>query len=171
MTDDDRASLRWLRDRVEIEETSRRFGRAADSRDDEERNALLDSCMTDDVEVQYPWGTWHGREEEKRKLATGISALFRVTRHMLTNALIEIDGDRATAEYYVTSPHAVQSADGEKFVWGGGIYRQELVRTRDGWRIAKHHCTGIWIDDDGSLVTKTAENAREHGFASAAAPA
>ena len=73
--------------------------------------------------------------------------MFTFTRHAISNALIEIDGDRARAQYYVTSPHGLASDDGVRVVWGGGIYTHELVRTPAGWRISKHVCTDVWMDD------------------------
>jgi hypothetical protein len=59
------------------------------------------------------------------------------TYHRLSNFVIAVDGDRATARSYV---HAVLQAvpdDGASWVEAVGHYDDELVRTPDGWRIAR----------------------------------
>ena len=83
----------------------------------------------------------------------GMLQMFTFTHHVITNSLIEIDGDRASAQYYVTSPHVIATDNGVRVVWGGGIYAQELVRTPAGWRISKHVCTDVWMDDPEVLAS------------------
>jgi SnoaL-like domain len=64
------------------------------------------------------------------------------TYHRLTNFTISVDGDRATARSYV---HAVLQAipdDPASWVEALGHYDDELVRTPEGWRIARR-TTGI----------------------------
>ena len=58
------------------------------------------------------------------------------TYHRLSNLVINVEGDRATARSYV---HAVLMAipdDPASWVDALGHYDDELVRTPDGWRIA-----------------------------------
>jgi hypothetical protein len=55
----------------------------------------------------------------------------------MTNLVIRVDGDRATARSYV---HALLMAipdDSASWVEALGHYDDELVRTPDGWRIAR----------------------------------
>lgn len=79
--------------------------------------------------------------------------MFTFTRHVITNSLIEIDGDRAKAQYYVTASHGVATDDGVRVVVGRCIYTQELVRPPVGWRISKHVCTDMWVDDPEVLAS------------------
>ena len=51
--------------------------------------------------------------------------------HYVTNPLIEVDGDSATGHW-----HALVTATmpGPQAVWVLGLYKEEYVRTADGWK-------------------------------------
>ena len=77
-------------------------------------------------------------------------AAFPVTQHLITNIDVRIDGDRATSRAMVYNPMGAATREGPLHLFFmGGRYDDELVRTRDGWRIAKRVETPLWFE--GSL--------------------
>jgi hypothetical protein len=147
---------RLLADRIGIERAAYLYGRALDSRDAEGQK-LFKQCMLPDVEVEYFFGKWQGVEEHMKIHRATVQQNFTMTQHMLSNPLIEISGDTATAEWYVHAVHGVKSESGDRIVYAGAIYRQDLVRTSEGWRIKRHHCTTTWEDDGGKLLESCQE--------------
>lgn len=65
----------------------------------------------------------------------GVGVMLPGCRHVVTNLLIDVDGDRATSRSYLQLYDASQP--GQAKLISTGIYHDELVRTSEGWRIAK----------------------------------
>ena len=147
--------VRQLQDRIEIEKVGYLYGRALDGRNPD----LYDQCLTEDVRVEYPHGTWQGLEQHKANNRKTAQQAFNWTHHVYSNPLIAIDGDTATAQWYVTAWHGMPGEDGEEIVAAGALYDQELVRTPAGWRIARHVCTLRWTED-GGMVKDLSERVR-----------
>ncbi len=62
----------------------------------------------------------------------------------MTNHLVTVDGDRASAHTY-GSWRLIRHAAGDPPVWDGtGYYDDELVRTPAGWRITKRVCRVVF---------------------------
>ena len=140
-------AVQTLLDRIEIEKLGFLCARGIDT-----DAAYFDQCMTEDVEVVYPFGQWSGRAAYKRARDETIGATFAFTQHLLTNAIIDIDGDTARAQYYVFAAQALKATGGKDVVYAGATYTQDLVRTPQGWRIKRHHCESRWIDDKVGLM-------------------
>jgi ketosteroid isomerase-like protein len=125
-------------DKEQITEVLTRYATGIDSKD----WALLRTCWTEDVEVDYgEVGQYSGADAITGLMETLHNAMGP-TYHRLTNFVIAVDGDRATARSYV---HAVLQAipdDAASWVEALGHYDDELVRTPDGWRISRR-TTGI----------------------------
>ena len=64
------------------------------------------------------------------------------TMHQLSNIAINVDGDTASARTYVDA--VLMTPDGQSGVNPVGFYDDELVRTPDGWRIARRHVTIVY---------------------------
>jgi hypothetical protein len=79
------------------------------------------------------WGDAQGREAIER-LFEGFRASTPLAVHLAVNPAIEVDGDRATARWWGVI--AATMAAGEA-LWIAGVYDDELVRTAEGWRIAR----------------------------------
>ncbi|MFA5607383.1 MAG: nuclear transport factor 2 family protein [Leucobacter sp.] len=68
-------------------------------------------------------------------------------QHLLSNIVItELNGDRATtrAEYFHVGAHRTDIDTEANLILKGGFYIDELVRTVDGWRIARHEINRRW---------------------------
>ena len=111
----------------------------------------FDALMTDEVEVLYGFGQWRGRELHKRIFLATIPMVFTATQHAITNALIEIDGMTAEAEYDVLATHVIGDASAIARV--GLVYRQGLTKSDLGWRIHRHEASTVWVDDpEGAMA-------------------
>jgi hypothetical protein len=75
----------------------------------------------------------------------GALARMRRTQHAISNLLIEVDGDQATAETYCQAYHELDTPDGgvlEMVV--GGRYLDRLERRNGEWRIAERLYVMDW---------------------------
>lgn len=97
---------------------------------DRGRVAELAACFAADGTIEYPGATATGPEAIAQSLSSGEPNPARTfVRHHVTNPLIEVDGDTATARSYF----AVYSNNGPDHA---GTYNDMLVRTAQGWRFA-----------------------------------
>ena len=60
-----------------------------------------------------------------------------MTQHLVTNRAVTVSGDTATCRSCLFNPMGVTDGDGLAVFLEGGYYRDKLVRTPDGWRIAE----------------------------------
>lgn len=119
--------------RLQISDLLHRYATAVDTKD----WAKFRSCFTEDAETDYGViGRWSDADA-----ITGFMADVHVgmgdSLHMLHNIAIALETpERASAVSYV---HAVQVPAGEPDEWidAVGQYVDEIVRTGDGWRIAR----------------------------------
>jgi hypothetical protein len=99
-------------------------------------------------------GVWDGSpvakaegREEIRKLFSAMASL-PMAYHAVTNPIIEIDGDTARGHWHLISGSVSQTGDVPTGFMGGSTsimadsssfgfagYKEEYVRTQDGWRI------------------------------------
>ncbi len=88
------------------------------------------ALFTEDAVTDGTAGRTAGRENIRRLYRS-----YQVTPfafHRVTNPIIKVAGDQATGNWHVLV--ALARPDGQA-VWIAGIYDEEYVRSRDGWRI------------------------------------
>ena len=115
-------------DQLDIAQTIHRYALAVDTED----WTLLDEAFTADAFADYTDVAHitgddcelHGREAIAAWLQRHTGG--RDTQHVMTNHVIDLDGDTATMRNYMIQPNGSR-----------GIYTTEVVRTPDGWRIAR----------------------------------
>ncbi|MFJ9082692.1 nuclear transport factor 2 family protein [Streptomyces sp. NPDC102384] len=139
-TEEMQRQVRVLTDRAEITDLLDRYLRSLDDGVFDEEWAR--AFHTEDVTAEMPIGTVHGREALLARIRGGM-ALFDRTVHMGTNAVIEVDGDRATARGAQLSTHVLADGSGSVFV-SAGHADTGLVRTADGWRISASTLRVVW---------------------------
>src|SRR5262249_57663457 len=101
------------------------------------------SCFTDDVDADYgAVGSWKSLDAITDFMTT-VHAGMPHTLHRLSNMVIAVDGDRATARTYVDA--FLVLADGANAVNAIGFYDDDLVRTAGGWRIARRRFTQVHV--------------------------
>lgn len=98
---------------------------------------LFRTCWTDDVDADYGDLGRHSGVDALTDLMTRIHDAMGPTYHRMSNLAIAVDGDRATARSYVHAALMTIPDDPASWVEALGHYDDELVRTPDGWRIAR----------------------------------
>ncbi|MGH7286773.1 MAG: nuclear transport factor 2 family protein [Myxococcota bacterium] len=128
-------SVQEISDRIEINDLLIRYTKAIDQKDWK----LLDSVFTPDAEVDYvSSGGIKGSYPEARAWLEKALAIFPTTVHYVTNSEVTLAGDRASARTAVYNPMFFRNPDGTLHHFAvGAYYVDELVRTAQGWRIAK----------------------------------
>lgn len=123
-------------DREQIFDLTVRYATAIDSR----QYSLLETVFTGDAAIDYGVvGQWIGAVEVARFMeAAHIGAAH--TMHRMTNQVIAIEGDRGTVRTYVDALILAGDGSGANPV---GYYDDEVVRTADGWRIARRTYTPV----------------------------
>ncbi|MFI2234311.1 nuclear transport factor 2 family protein [Nocardia testacea] len=77
---------------------------------------------------------------------------FEATQHLLTNHLVDIDGDTAVCTASFQATHRGNDEFGASLWTLGGSYRFDLVRVAGGWRIRGLVMTPVWGDGNRRLL-------------------
>jgi len=120
----------------------------------------LDTKSWDDLdEVFVPEATAHlteeltGREAIKHRVRRALDHLDS-SQHLVTNHQIVVDGDRASCRCYLQAQHVRESAPGSPNFIVAGRYDDQLVRTVEGWRIARRELVIMWTDGNPSVTRR-----------------
>jgi hypothetical protein len=115
-----------------------RYATGIDRRD----RALLRSCFTADFQGDYgDFGYWRSGDEIADFMERSHAAMGH-TLHRMTNIVIEGEGDRAAARSYVDALLMPGDPSGPVHR-ASGWYEDELVRTAEGWRLARRKFVGV----------------------------
>ena len=133
-----------ISDRLEIEQVMVKYVWALDAK---EFDALRD-VFTADAQVDYTEsGGIAGPATEFIPWVAKMLSAFPMTQHLLMNVDITLDGDRATARSACYNPMGAATREGPLHHFFIGIeYHDEIVRTADGWRIARRVEKQRWFD-------------------------
>lgn len=126
-----------LADRIAVAEVLLRYGSSLDECDWDR----LETCFAADAVGQLAGGP---RLEGYTAIAEAVRAAlahYSITQHHIANAEVDLDGDRARLRANLIATHV---HDGGDFVVKG-VYREELHRTADGWRISFHQLDLVWM--------------------------
>jgi 3-phenylpropionate/cinnamic acid dioxygenase small subunit len=117
-------------DREQISDVLIRYATGIDTRN----WPLFRTCFTPDVHADYGHiGVWYDVDGITEFMTTAHRDMSG-TKHMMSNFVIDVNGDEASAVSYV---HAVLVLTDEPLSWvdAVGHYVDQFVRTPDGWRI------------------------------------
>jgi hypothetical protein len=78
--------------------------------------------------------------------------LLTATQHYITNHAVSVSGDHAHSSCYVLAQHFLRGAEGGSKFMVGGIYSDELVRTAEGWQIARRDVRGVWTSGNRTIA-------------------
>ena len=119
-----------LADRLAIQDLRYRYCYLIDDGD----LAALPALFTEDVNLDYGgMGTYDGHDGVAEFAALVESTLQRTT-HLVTNSLVDVDGDRASGRHYVLSSVTFDDGTGG---WRIGQYVDEYRRVDGEWLIAE----------------------------------
>ncbi|WP_156839505.1 nuclear transport factor 2 family protein [Novosphingobium aquimarinum] len=130
-------SLQEISDRLEIQDLFARYSFAIDDRDFD----VLDTVFTPDAVIDYSeTGGAKGTVGEIKAWLPVAMKRFPMFQHMVATTQLKLDGDKATSRTILFNPMTYRKPDGEDQVFFIGLwYRDELVRTPDGWRISSRY--------------------------------
>lgn len=132
-------STRELSDRCEISETIQLYFLAMDTWD----YTLLERVFTPDAVMQYEMQRERGAKTTYREMLPSFREFnrrFSFMQHVGSQLLIETNGDAASARHNLRALHVQTALDGREHRWAVyGVYRDQLVRTPEGWRIRERH--------------------------------
>ncbi len=127
-------TLQDVADRIEIDDLLTRYATALDAKDWE----LFATCFTPDAFIDYTGaGGIKGNLPEVRAWLAQVMAGFPMTQHLVTNRAVQVSGATATCRSCLFNPMGVRDGDGLAVFLEGGYYRDKLLRTPAGWRIAE----------------------------------
>ena len=118
-------------DKEQIVEVLIRYATGIDSKD----WPLFRSCWTDEIDVDYQQLGRFTSADALTEVMTRLHEDMGPTYHRLSNFVIAVDGDRATARSYVHAVLMLQPDDSTNWVDALGHYDDVFVRTQGGWRI------------------------------------
>jgi 3-phenylpropionate/cinnamic acid dioxygenase small subunit len=126
-------------DRQDISDLLVRYATGIDRRD----WPLFRTVFTDDCELDYgEIGAWKGLDAVSDFMEQ-THALLGHTMHRLSNMVITVDGNQAVARTYLDG--LMMAPDNKSGVNALGFYDDEIVRTADGWRVARRRTTIVRI--------------------------
>lgn len=129
-------------DRLAIIEVIHAYSRGLDRAD---ADLLLATCWPD-AEVDY--GFFRGEAHPfLSNMPTGLKS-YRNTQHQISNTLIEIDGNEARAESYLTAHHykEVDGGDDTEMTYIGR-YLDHFEKRGDLWKISFRKIVMTWHQD------------------------
>jgi len=127
--------LKELKDKSDIQETILKYATGIDTRN----WALYRSIFADEVEIDFssysgqPGATMKGDD-----WVAGVQMMlpgFDATQHVLTNFVIDLRGDEATATVYMKAEHFIANSLGDNSHTLGGYYVHKLKRHGEAWKI------------------------------------
>ena len=135
-----------ISDQIEIEQVLNRYFRAIDTKD----WALLDSVFEPGAAVHYSTpGELKTTYEKMVPVFEMFTESFFFTQHAGSQIVIHVDGDTAEASISLRAVHVQETHEGEPNTWVVyGTYRDQLVRTSDGWRIAERVFQGCHTEGE-----------------------
>lgn len=153
------ANVQEISDHLAIIQVIQRYAKAID----EKRFDLLRTVFTEDALLVYLLGEERiefTMQEADKTFGAFLTKCY-LTSHLVSDPVIDLQGDRAHASSRVTATHMQIREDGSRNIWiiSGG-YEDELVREPEGWRIRKRECNG-WYEQGAFL----AEGVREFQLA------
>jgi len=134
-------------DQIAVQATIQRYALAVDSG----RFELFDQTFTADARLDYrsAGGPDGGRDQVRRWLEQSRAGLLR-WQHHLSPSIITFDGSTAVGRTDVYTANVFKDPTGRVHVLhAGGCYHDELVHTRDGWRIHHRRFENTWADGPG----------------------
>jgi hypothetical protein len=135
------SELAAIRKLLDIEEIKKLHARYTFSVDEHKWDDVAD-LFTEDAIGDWGYGSpgSRGRYEGKKAIAKFFkelaSAEASMFRHMVMQPYIEVDGDKAHADWYMFGFGTYNLPEGETAAWTHGKYMNDLVKKDGEWKIS-----------------------------------
>ena len=154
-------NTKLLLEKQAIQDLILKYAWGIDSRD----WTLFRSIFADEVEMDFSSysGTPASRMSADEWVANCRALLpgFDATQHVLTNFMIDVDGDTATAIVYMKAEHFIANHLGDNSHTLGGHYTHRLTRAGTGWKIHGTTLTVTWSRGNRQVYELAAQRVRE----------
>ena len=110
---------------------------------DERNPAMIEACFTPDATFELvitgaePIPVFEGRDAIMQLMVDSMNAHSEDRRHLLANIFVDTASEGQAS--VVSTLAAFQSENGQIQVMTSGVYRDELIKTGDGWQISRRH--------------------------------
>jgi len=75
------------------------------------------------------------------------------TQHVMSNPVVDIDGDTARCRMYMKAEHFLQNSSGSPDFAIGGYYDDRLIRSEAGWLIESVTLNVFWSRGNRGIMT------------------
>src|SRR6266545_2693583 len=130
-----------ISDRLEIEQLLVRYCHAIDHRDwGAYRAVYTEDAVIDDIGA----GLGNSVDDMVEFLSRTLQRVVLI-QHAISTSLVDVDGDTAAAKSVCHCPVVLDRGNGQTQLFFQGVwYEDELLRTREGWKISKRAETGYF---------------------------
>lgn len=146
-------------DKLEITDVLYRYATALDTRN---RELLNDVFLEDAV---FEIGAGVGHFEGAGAIADVVMLYLgglEASQHIITNPVVELDGDSATSHCYLHAQHYLpDQRTGGNTLEIGGTYHDKLVRTAAGWRIRERELEVTWTEGNHGIQVESLRRSEE----------
>lgn len=140
-----------LQDRTEIIELSIRMAWHLDHCEwDQLTDLFTDEVLLDYTSLNGGEPTLTPRKDVIARWRSNREGLA-ATQHLVSNQIVTLDGDAATASAMFQATHLLPNPHGGPLWTLGGRYRYGLTRTSFGWRISALAMAIIWADGNRNI--------------------
>lgn len=150
-----------MQDKSDIQETILKYAWGIDNRDWD----LFRSIFADEVVMDF--SSYNGNPAAKMSGDDWVAGCqrmlpgFDATQHVLTNFMIEVEGDEATAIVYMKAEHFIANALGDNSHTLGGHYVHQLKRCAVGWKIHATTLNVTWSRGNRQVYELAAQRVAE----------
>lgn len=144
------AAAREALDRIEIMQVLYGWMRAQDDKN----WAGLHSFLTEESTFASPrFGLQRGPAQIEANVKRAL-AHIDTTLHVIVGEVIEIEGDKAKATFYVNAHHLKRCVEGGEHFTNRSVHKDDLTRTRDGWKITHVQAKAWWGEGNPQVRVK-----------------
>ncbi|MEP3226180.1 MAG: nuclear transport factor 2 family protein [Parasphingorhabdus sp.] len=148
-----------LVDRAKITDHILKYATGIDQRDWDLYRSIFAETITLD------FSSWSGEPESEMTADNWVAGVratlepFDATQHVLTNFVIDLQGDRAQCTCYMAAHHYLVIDGNRQMHSIGGFYIHELQRAKAGWLIHQTMLNVTWEMGDRVLFELAAKRA------------
>lgn len=128
-----------MSDLAALRRTAERYALGADRRD----KALWREVLADDIEISGPGFSITGLESNLGSI-DHLSHAFTMTRHVVHDMDVTVEGDRAHGETRSTAEHRIAGPDGDKLLVWAIRYQDQWRREGEGWKFTARALIVDW---------------------------